>query len=242
MNTRLSNPISFRLFHALVLAGLFVFTIGFAHAAMFPISPFIPGIHKTDVGSQTRVQLQLHCRTTGNAISKSSGSLFGTRLIILEANPSLLAARSSRLFCEHHARVHSARSEYRSWTRSKRLNLLVAVEGPPAAKRPNWFGWIGLPTERRTDHVLPQDDLPNTTFPTSSLRSASPSRSHSVRRSSCSSIHDQHHRGGGPNHIAALSASTGYPESIAFDSAGNAYIAESYASQILEVSVAAPSP
>jgi trimeric autotransporter adhesin len=44
--------------------------------------------------------------------------------------------------------------------------------------------------------------------------------------------------GGGPNHIAALSASTGYPESIAFDSAGNAYIAESYASQILEVSVA----
>jgi hypothetical protein len=44
--------------------------------------------------------------------------------------------------------------------------------------------------------------------------------------------------GGGPNHIAALSASAGYPESIAFDSAGNAYIAESYASQILEVSVA----
>jgi hypothetical protein len=44
--------------------------------------------------------------------------------------------------------------------------------------------------------------------------------------------------GGGPNNIAALSASIGYPESVAFDSAGNAYIAESYASQILKVSAA----
>lgn len=53
--------------------------------------------------------------------------------------------------------------------------------------------------------------------------------------------------GGGPNNLPALpvaplagstAASMGYPESIAFDSAGNAYIAESYASQILEVSTA----
>ncbi len=44
--------------------------------------------------------------------------------------------------------------------------------------------------------------------------------------------------GGGPNGLTALQASIGYPESIAFDSAGNAYIAESYASQILEVSAA----
>ncbi len=44
--------------------------------------------------------------------------------------------------------------------------------------------------------------------------------------------------GGGPNNLPALQASLGYPESIAFDSAGNAYIAESYASQILEVSTA----
>ena len=42
--------------------------------------------------------------------------------------------------------------------------------------------------------------------------------------------------GGGPNNLAALSASIGFPESVAFDSAGNAYIAESYASQILKVS------
>src|SRR5208282_1232473 len=44
--------------------------------------------------------------------------------------------------------------------------------------------------------------------------------------------------GGGPNNIAALSASIGYAESIAFDSAGNAYIANSYlyANQIIEVS------
>jgi trimeric autotransporter adhesin len=46
--------------------------------------------------------------------------------------------------------------------------------------------------------------------------------------------------GGGPNNLAALKASIGYPESIAFDSAGNAYIAESSdSSQILKVSAAA---
>lgn len=45
--------------------------------------------------------------------------------------------------------------------------------------------------------------------------------------------------GGGPNNLPALQASIGYPESIAFDSAGNAYIAESgYSSQILKVSAA----
>jgi sugar lactone lactonase YvrE len=43
--------------------------------------------------------------------------------------------------------------------------------------------------------------------------------------------------GGGPNNLPALQASIGYPESIAFDSAGNAYIAESSdSSQILKVS------
>ncbi len=55
--------------------------------------------------------------------------------------------------------------------------------------------------------------------------------------------------GGGPNNLPALpvlltmlsaSASLGYPESVAFDSAGNAYIANSYfyANQIIEVSSA----
>ncbi|MGA7646156.1 MAG: hypothetical protein WBW01_06570, partial [Terriglobales bacterium] len=44
--------------------------------------------------------------------------------------------------------------------------------------------------------------------------------------------------GGGPNNLPALSASIGFPEGIAFDSAGNAYIANSYlyANQIIEVS------
>jgi len=46
--------------------------------------------------------------------------------------------------------------------------------------------------------------------------------------------------GGGPNNLPALQASIGFPESIAFDSAGNAYIAESSdSSQILKVCVAA---
>jgi hypothetical protein len=44
--------------------------------------------------------------------------------------------------------------------------------------------------------------------------------------------------GGGPNGLPALQASFGYPESMAFDSSGNAYIANSYlyANQIIEVS------
>jgi len=51
--------------------------------------------------------------------------------------------------------------------------------------------------------------------------------------------------GGGPNNLPALpqpplgtstAASMGYPESMAFDSSGNMYVAESFASQVLEVS------
>ena len=41
--------------------------------------------------------------------------------------------------------------------------------------------------------------------------------------------------GGGPNNLPALKASIGYPGTIALDSAGNSYIADSYSSQILKV-------
>jgi sugar lactone lactonase YvrE len=41
--------------------------------------------------------------------------------------------------------------------------------------------------------------------------------------------------GGGPNNLAALSASIGYPGSVALDSAGNIYIADSYSSHIFAV-------
>src|SRR5579859_4838871 len=43
--------------------------------------------------------------------------------------------------------------------------------------------------------------------------------------------------GGGPNNLAALQSSIGFAQSIAFDTAGNAYVADSYlSSQILRVS------
>ncbi len=41
--------------------------------------------------------------------------------------------------------------------------------------------------------------------------------------------------GGGPNNLTALKASIGYPGSIAFDAAGNTYIADSYSSHIFKV-------
>ncbi len=41
--------------------------------------------------------------------------------------------------------------------------------------------------------------------------------------------------GGGPNSLTALKASIGYPDSIALDSAGNTYIADSYSSHIFKV-------
>lgn len=44
--------------------------------------------------------------------------------------------------------------------------------------------------------------------------------------------------GGGPNNLAALSASIGYPGSIALDATGNTFIADSYSSHILKVDTA----
>lgn len=41
--------------------------------------------------------------------------------------------------------------------------------------------------------------------------------------------------GGGPNHLTALNASIGYPGSIAFDTAGNIYLADSYSNHIFKV-------
>src|SRR5208283_2314347 len=41
--------------------------------------------------------------------------------------------------------------------------------------------------------------------------------------------------GGGPNNLTALNSSIGYPGSIAFDSVGNTYIADSFSSRIFEV-------
>ncbi len=41
--------------------------------------------------------------------------------------------------------------------------------------------------------------------------------------------------GGGPNNLTALNASIGYPASVAFDTAGDTYIADAYSSQIFKV-------
>src|SRR5579863_9881154 len=44
--------------------------------------------------------------------------------------------------------------------------------------------------------------------------------------------------GGGPNNLPALQSGIGYAAGVARDAAGNTYIADSYSSQIFEVSAA----
>jgi hypothetical protein len=125
-----------RISHLLVFAGSFVLMVGFAHASDFShLSGSYQVIRKTDVGSQTRVQLQLHLSNHGQR------DLQIQRITVWDpphhpgGKPqacSLLVHPGSSASTTQEFTL--PRSQYRSWTRSKRLNLLVAVEGPGGHK------------------------------------------------------------------------------------------------------------
>ena len=115
----------------LVLAALFVLTIGFANAADFShLSGSYQVLRETDLGSQTRVRLQLHLSNHGQRDLHIQRITFWGSARHPGGKPqacSLLVHPGS--FASTTQEVTMPRSEYRSWTSEKRLNLLVAVEG-----------------------------------------------------------------------------------------------------------------
>jgi hypothetical protein len=131
MNFRVS-----RFSNLVTLAGLFVLTIGFAYASdVSHLSGSYQVLHKTDVGSQTRVRLQLHLSNRGQRDLQIQRITFWDpphhpggkpQLCSLLVHPGSSASTTQELTMP--------RSEYRFWNSAKRLNLLVAVERPGGRK------------------------------------------------------------------------------------------------------------
>ncbi len=131
MNCRIS-----RISNLIVVVGLFALTIGFAHAS--DVSHFSGSyrvLRKTDFGSETHVRLQLHLSNRGQRDLHIERITFWDsrhhpggkpQACSLLVHPGLSASTTQE--------VTMPRSEYRSWTGAKRLNLLVAVEEPGGRK------------------------------------------------------------------------------------------------------------
>lgn len=121
-----------RVANLLVLASLLVFTIGFANATDFSyLSGSYQVLRKTDLGSQMRVQLQLHLSNHGQRDLNIQRITFWGSARHPGGKPqacSVLVHPGSSVSTTQE--VTMPRSEYRSWTSAKRLNLLVAVEEP----------------------------------------------------------------------------------------------------------------
>ncbi len=127
MNHRIS-----RIPNLLIVAGLFVLTIGFAQAsAVSHLSGSFQVMQKTDLGPRTRVRLQLHFANHG------PGDLHILRITLWgSSHPNEGGQKACSLVIHTDAAASTTqeftipRSEYRLWTHTTRLNLLVAVEGP----------------------------------------------------------------------------------------------------------------
>ena len=130
------NPRISQIFNILVLAGLFVLTIGFADASDFShLSGSYQVVGKTDVGSQTQVRLQLQLSNHGqrdlhvqritlwNSPHHPGGRPQACSLLVHPGS----SASTTQAFT-------MPRSEYRLWASGARLKLLVAVEGPGGRK------------------------------------------------------------------------------------------------------------
>lgn len=130
------NPRISRISHLLVLAGVFVLTIGFAQAsAVSHLSGSFQVIHKTDLGPRTRVRLQLHLANHGpRDLHILRITLWGS------SHPTDGEKKTCSLVLHTDASASTTqeftipRSEYRLWTRATRLKLLVAVEEPGGRK------------------------------------------------------------------------------------------------------------
>ena len=130
------NPRISRTFNLLVLVGLFVLTVGFAHASDFShLSGSYQVLRKTDLGSQTRIRLQLRLSNGGQRDLHIQRIAFWDPPHHPGGRPhacSLLVHSGSSASTTQEFTM--PRSEYRLWTSAKRLNFLVAVEGPSGRK------------------------------------------------------------------------------------------------------------
>jgi len=125
-----------RIAHLLALTGLFVLTIGFARAsAVSHLSGSYRVIHKADLGSQTRIRLQLQLSNRGARDLRIERMTFWSG-----AHPGKAEAKSSPFVIPTGASSSTTqeftipRSEYRSLSHGTPLTLLVAVEGPEGRK------------------------------------------------------------------------------------------------------------
>ncbi|MGB8007450.1 MAG: hypothetical protein WCF48_09980 [Terriglobales bacterium] len=116
----------------LALGGLFIFTIGFAQAGgPSHLSGSYKVVHKTDVGLQTRVRLQLQLANSGQH------DLLVQRLTLVRSlHPDKVAHQTCSLTVHPGSSLSTTqeftmlRSEYSQWSREKRITVLAAVEGP----------------------------------------------------------------------------------------------------------------
>jgi hypothetical protein len=127
MNRRISQS-----FSLLALAGFLIFTIGFAQASEIShLSGSYKVVQKTDLGSKTRVRLELQLSNSGPS------DLQVLRLTLVRSlHPDKGARRACSLTVHPGAPLSTTqeftmpRSEYSQWSRGKHATLLVAVEGP----------------------------------------------------------------------------------------------------------------
>ena len=129
------SPMISRISHLTALVGLCVLTIGFAHASdSSHLSGSFQVVHKTDLGSQTRVRLQLQLSNHGQR------DLHIQRITFWDSHPPGRRPQACSLLVHPGSSASTTqeftmpRSEYRFWTSAKRLNLLVAVDGPGGRK------------------------------------------------------------------------------------------------------------
>lgn len=125
-----------RISNLLVLASLFVLTAGFAQASEIShLSGSYKVIHKTDLGPQTRIRLQLRLANHGQR------DLLIQRLTLWgSSHPAKSATEACSLVVHTGASASTTqeftipRSEYSRWSHGKHVRLLVAIESPGGRK------------------------------------------------------------------------------------------------------------
>jgi len=118
------------------VSGLLVFTVGFAQAsAVSQLSGSYRVIRRTDLGSQTRVLLQLHLSNHGQS------DLQIQRLTIWDSpHPAKGGSRPCSLLLHSGGSADATeeltipRSEYLHWGHGANLRLLLTVESPGGRK------------------------------------------------------------------------------------------------------------